>query len=1178
MVEWANEVVASHPDHQVIIATHAYSNADGRHYDMADVTAGSLKTMVDQPNTGDLLWEKLISKHTNISMVLCGHIYSDHIKVTQRQGDGGNTVTEMLINPQGPDRTLTGDGYNNTGVGAVALFHFNKEGTQLQVEYYSTIQERYWKTNSQLTIDLTAEAEPLDLTGWYGQEEEPSGTGTYEDPYLVEHAGHLYWMSGQITTGTGASFKGQYFKQTQDIDLKGLSIPSIGYYYSSDSALAAFSGYYDGQGFKIHNGTIQANSAATAASTTNAYPDRQYGYGLFGVLYGGTVQNVHLDDMVIEGYGTTGAIVGKAAGPSSGSSSADFNTISNCSVSESCEIVASFNGLSLNAGLAYDNLYHAGVLGSIVGVARSATINYCTSAMDLKVPGSFGVGGGIAGTAGYHVIIDHCAFTGSLTLIDADATITSSFGGILGITSPNTATTDVADALSGTIKITNCYNTGALRYAGDPAFAKNTHWGGIIGFAGRLPSIDAKAEGEYSYYMENCHNLHAIDVDSSMDASTTGDWAGGLVGKAQMASGSETEVPLWIKDCTSVAITTVAETEPGGTTYYTNEYRAQRKNSNDQYGVMEINASATTEDAATVLNSVNLINEEISVYQPTDTYILPSVVKATAASAADSIAQTYSVSTVEELVWASQHHTFFGTSGGVLDTILLTADLDISKYDGSHFSDDLFLGIDTSAFTGTFATDFTGFSGATVSQASAGYFYGNFNGNGHTISNYADSHGLFVSGLSGTISNLTLDTAAVTGVDGTYNTLLSRTTPNFMSFDNVHIVNSTLTSDKSNYNGFFFCLANHQAARTVNITNCSLVGSTLNLPDSTAYSGLIGGSYTSSPVFTMKNCIIADNTMNNSTAATAQLLIGTINRNNISGVTFKDLAVYGNTAANTTALAYINAVATNAPIAMENIFSADNSDTIHTLLYTPQTLLTTYAPSCTFTNVVSDTFSYHLYVADDNTYNVSATATTDYAAAQAVSDLNTGLTGNYWYRTGAKQVTPLGQKVTFTKDGNEMPFYTDRLTQTLSFNSAAQAISADALAALKAEKWYLASLPVITEENIHPANTSWETMPFLADTSYLGISTNGGDVNGDGVTNVLDVLIALRLLNLKTYSGANFNAASLFVDGDNLFSTADAVILLRVAAGWEEEIIPPPANAIIQRDPATKLYSYTVEE
>ncbi len=128
---WANSIVEKFPEHKVIVTTHGYLHRWG-------TTLGI---------TWEKTWTNFVSKHENIFLVLCGHILSDDIVVTQRRGVNGNVVTEMLINPQGVDLT-------HGGAGLVAMLYFSEDGKEVQVRYYSTVLEKYFKASNQFTLRL----------------------------------------------------------------------------------------------------------------------------------------------------------------------------------------------------------------------------------------------------------------------------------------------------------------------------------------------------------------------------------------------------------------------------------------------------------------------------------------------------------------------------------------------------------------------------------------------------------------------------------------------------------------------------------------------------------------------------------------------------------------------------------------------------------------------------------------------------------------------------------------------------------------------------------------------------------------------------------------------------------------------------------------------------------------
>ncbi|MBQ2241235.1 MAG: metallophosphoesterase, partial [Clostridia bacterium] len=98
ILAWAGELLDSHPNHRAIILTHGYLNSDGTTLDSNDYA--SPDTYVRSLNSGEDIWEKLVSKHENIAMIVSGHMHHDTIVCTPREGDAGNTVYQILMDPQ----------------------------------------------------------------------------------------------------------------------------------------------------------------------------------------------------------------------------------------------------------------------------------------------------------------------------------------------------------------------------------------------------------------------------------------------------------------------------------------------------------------------------------------------------------------------------------------------------------------------------------------------------------------------------------------------------------------------------------------------------------------------------------------------------------------------------------------------------------------------------------------------------------------------------------------------------------------------------------------------------------------------------------------------------------------------------------------------------------------------
>lgn len=158
VLRWASGVIADHPNHKVIVTTHAYLYRDGTTLDADDVSPPNATGLNHgESNNGDQMWEKLFSKYENIFMIVSGHDIAAEVIRSQAVGDHGNTVTQLMINPQWADAAE-----NAGATGMVTMMYFSEDGRTVEVETYSTVREQYHLSNNQFVIDTqaTVEAEP----------------------------------------------------------------------------------------------------------------------------------------------------------------------------------------------------------------------------------------------------------------------------------------------------------------------------------------------------------------------------------------------------------------------------------------------------------------------------------------------------------------------------------------------------------------------------------------------------------------------------------------------------------------------------------------------------------------------------------------------------------------------------------------------------------------------------------------------------------------------------------------------------------------------------------------------------------------------------------------------------------------------------------------------------------
>ncbi|MBR6530214.1 MAG: metallophosphoesterase [Clostridia bacterium] len=150
VLAWADEIISENPDFNVIITTHAYLYPDATPIKKGDKYAPTNSD--PENNNGEDMWERLIKKHENIVLVLCGHESHPTIVTAQDKGEHGNVVTQMMTDQSCVDSNLIYAKQNAAGM--LTLLHFSESGTKLTVECYSPIYDMYYRAENQFELTL----------------------------------------------------------------------------------------------------------------------------------------------------------------------------------------------------------------------------------------------------------------------------------------------------------------------------------------------------------------------------------------------------------------------------------------------------------------------------------------------------------------------------------------------------------------------------------------------------------------------------------------------------------------------------------------------------------------------------------------------------------------------------------------------------------------------------------------------------------------------------------------------------------------------------------------------------------------------------------------------------------------------------------------------------------------
>ena len=300
-----------------------------------------------------------------------------------------------------------------------------------------------------------------DLSVWDGTAEIwTHGSGTETDPYLIESAQNLAWISEMVNSGV-TEYMNTYFILTTDIKI--------------DSTFLWQPAGFDGNHY--FKGNFDGDSHIVIIYLTS---DMEY-LGLFGYVREGSICNLNLYGK-LKSYLSYSSNIGMCG-------YAMYEFINNCN--NYCDIEA----LSSHAG-------------GIAGKAWCSTLTNCSNYGSIISVNGGGCYGGICGGGG-KVTIDKSYNVGAITCSNS-----SCAGGIIGQVNASSHSTD-------TTTIANCYNTGDLiasNYVGgicgrvyssnsSQSYArllvKNSYNSGGLGGDGSRCGI-AGGDVTNSYYLNTC--------------------------------------------------------------------------------------------------------------------------------------------------------------------------------------------------------------------------------------------------------------------------------------------------------------------------------------------------------------------------------------------------------------------------------------------------------------------------------------------------------------------------------------------------------------------------------------------------------------------------------------------------------------------------------------------------
>ena len=332
-----------------------------------------------------------------------------------------------------------------------------------------------------------------------------SGTGTSNDPYLINTVDDLKWMRDQVNNKVEAYLSASYKL------MANLDFAREGDWTPIDS----FNGSFDGNNKIVRN--IRINSPAESLNA-----------GFFGYIENADIVNLGVEWIELSSPSSSDSYAGGITGR------AENSTITNC---------YSMGNIASNSSSGYSYSYAGGIVGcadystitncystgnitssnssnspsysyagGIIGRASESTVNKCYNTGNIASNSKSPYAGGIIGYADYSTITN-CYSMGNTYSDSSDYSSYSSYsGGIIGYASEST--------------ITNCYNTGNIASNSKSdyysSYDSSSYAGGIIGYA----SVST---------VTNCYCTGNISSDSKSDYYSSYDsssYSGGIIGYA----------------------------------------------------------------------------------------------------------------------------------------------------------------------------------------------------------------------------------------------------------------------------------------------------------------------------------------------------------------------------------------------------------------------------------------------------------------------------------------------------------------------------------------------------------------------------------------------------------------------------------------------------------------------
>ena len=333
-----------------------------------------------------------------------------------------------------------------------------------------------------------------------------NGSGTPEDPYLIENAQNMAYLAQQVNAPNTHNpigydiFEDTYFLLTTDLDLggeSGLLWAPVGKYDGIHAISTWFCGNFNGDGHAIHNMRVEYSGQSNLS------------FGLFGNARYGSIRDLIMEsncsvDIIYENIaGESGLCVGSILGQG------------NNMCLDGCVNKAAVN---VDGG----GSYFGARCGGLFGVVSLGTITNCHNigSVYCREWDDFGnhAPAGIVGGAGDCTIFG-CTNTGDITCVKYN----------YGLHQGGVASGGIIGSAGGNITVEQCYNTGIILTDEVEAHNVPICSGGIVGCSNTGASM-------LNLLIKNCYSVADISAITVMPEDK-GNYAGGIFGGTYNTTG-----------------------------------------------------------------------------------------------------------------------------------------------------------------------------------------------------------------------------------------------------------------------------------------------------------------------------------------------------------------------------------------------------------------------------------------------------------------------------------------------------------------------------------------------------------------------------------------------------------------------------------------------------------------